>query len=193
MIAPPTLLGEPLPVDLMNTVWADRDGVHDALRDTPARTAWLQAVRDRVTFGSHVSVTTLCTLRDALRRLAATATADDRPAARSAIPDHATALTVLNNACAAAPTWSRLHWPTDAAPTRARRSAGTPFDTAIGLIAEQAVDLFAGPLRTELRACHAPGCVLYFVRDHPRRQWCGASCGNRARVARHYQAHHAKI
>nr|WP_279582460.1 CGNR zinc finger domain-containing protein [Fodinicola feengrottensis] len=24
----------------------------------------------------------------------------------------------------------------------------------------------------------------------PRREWCSASCGNRARVARHYDRHH---
>ena len=29
-------------------------------------------------------------------------------------------------------------------------------------------------------------CVQYFVKDHPRREWCSAACGNRARVARHY-------
>ena len=40
------------------------------------------------------------------------------------------------------------------------------------------------------RATHAPGCVLYFVQDHPRREWCSTACGNRARVARHYDRHH---
>src|SRR6266851_2221676 len=38
----------------------------------------------------------------------------------------------------------------------------------------------------QLRACHAPGCVLYFVKSHPRREWCSVACGNRARAARHY-------
>ncbi|WP_317183827.1 CGNR zinc finger domain-containing protein [Intrasporangium sp.] len=37
-----------------------------------------------------------------------------------------------------------------------------------------------------MRACYGPGCVLYFVREHTRREWCSAGCGNRARVARHY-------
>ncbi|MEV8411642.1 CGNR zinc finger domain-containing protein, partial [Streptomyces niveus] len=27
----------------------------------------------------------------------------------------------------------------------------------------------------------------FFVRSHPRREWCSADCGNRARVARHYR------
>jgi hypothetical protein len=42
------LLGEPLPVELMNTIWADRDGVHDALRDPDGTRTWLHAVAARM-------------------------------------------------------------------------------------------------------------------------------------------------
>ncbi|MFH9354859.1 CGNR zinc finger domain-containing protein [Kitasatospora sp. NPDC017646] len=35
-----------------------------------------------------------------------------------------------------------------------------------------------------LRACPGPGCVRFFVKDHPRRGWCGPGCGNRARAGR---------
>ena len=52
---------------------------------------------------------------------------------------------------------------------------------------DAAVRLFTGPERESLRACHAPGCVLYFVKSHPRREWCSVACGNRVRAARHYQ------
>jgi predicted RNA-binding Zn ribbon-like protein len=41
-----------------------------------------------------------------------------------------------------------------------------------------------GQLQPDLRACGAPGCVLMFVKDHPRREWCSVACGNRARQAR---------
>ncbi|MCX4390896.1 CGNR zinc finger domain-containing protein [Micromonospora peucetia] len=34
--------------------------------------------------------------------------------------------------------------------------------------------------------------MRYFVREHSRQQWCKPSCGNRARVARHYQRHQAE-
>ena len=59
----------------------------------------------------------------------------------------------------------------------------------------EAVTLFAAPSQPDqpgppqLRACLGPGCVLYFVQQHPRREWCSAGCGNRARVARHYHRH----
>ncbi|WNM39110.1 CGNR zinc finger domain-containing protein [Micromonospora halotolerans] len=42
-----------------------------------------------------------------------------------------------------------------------------------------------------LLACPAPRCVRYFVKEHPRQAWCKPSCGNRARVSRHYQRHAA--
>ena len=70
------------------------------------------------------------------------------------------------------------------------RTAHDPALAAVAAIAEEAVALFAGPDRLLLRACRAPGCVLYFVRNHPRREWCSDGCGNRARVARHYHRHH---
>jgi predicted RNA-binding Zn ribbon-like protein len=54
------------------------------------------------------------------------------------------------------------------------------------LAARESITLLGGPDAAKLRACHAPGCVLYFVKTHPRREWCSIACGNRARAARHY-------
>jgi predicted RNA-binding Zn ribbon-like protein len=64
-----------------------------------------------------------------------------------------------------------------------------PAAAPLSAIATQAVELFGQGDGFELRACLAPGCVLYFVKDHPRREWCSAGCGNRARAARHYARH----
>jgi predicted RNA-binding Zn ribbon-like protein len=200
------LLGEPLPVELMNTVWADRDGVHDALSSPGEAAAWLGAVADRLlseppSAGTELrdwlkqpQVATqvadqLRLLRDALRLLAADATADPRTTSASSVADRDKALTVLNRACALAPAWSELTWPADGTPRRITRSDRAPAESAISGIAEQGVALFGDPTRARLRACLAPGCVLYFVKDHPRKEWCTAGCGNRARVARHYQRH----
>ncbi|MEU6251008.1 CGNR zinc finger domain-containing protein [Glycomyces sp. NPDC047010] len=54
-----------------------------------------------------------------------------------------------------------------------------------GTLALAVLDFLTGPLAPRLRSCQAPRCVRYFVQDHGRQQWCKASCGNRARVARH--------
>ncbi|CAN3130782.1 hypothetical protein ACNUDN_04589 [Mycobacterium sp. smrl_JER01] len=64
-------------------------------------------------------------------------------------------------------------------------SDGGEIESALGTIAADAVELFGGPDRAHLRACGAPGCILFFLSDG-RREWCSHGCGNRARAARHY-------
>ena len=41
------LLGEPLPVELMNTIWAERGHVHDALGSPEESVAWLRSAAAR--------------------------------------------------------------------------------------------------------------------------------------------------
>jgi predicted RNA-binding Zn ribbon-like protein len=197
-----TLLGEPLPVELINTIGLVRGGVHDALSDDAAVAAWLRAVGDRLrseTGGvldpagldqavAHEIAGRLRDLRDALRRLAAEVTEDARPWAAPAIPTRQDAIDTLN---ALAPAWPELVWPSGGEPGRVFHTAGVPVELATSLIAHQAVELFAGAQRARLRACLAPGCLLYFLKTHPRKEWCSPGCGNRARVARHYRRHHA--
>jgi predicted RNA-binding Zn ribbon-like protein len=196
-----TLLGEPLPVELINTIGLVRGGVHDALSDDAAVAAWLRAVGDRLrseTGGvldpaalddaaAHEVAGRLRDLRDALRRLAAEATEDSRPLAAPTIPSRQDAIDTLNGF---APVWPELVWPPGGEPGRSFRTAGAPVELAISLIAHQAVELFAGAQRGRLRACLAPGCLLYFLKTHPRKEWCSPACGNRARVARHYRRHY---
>jgi len=191
------LLGELLPVELMNTIWADRTGGHDALFDARGLRRWLDAVRDRLDLdglpGSSARRVTpdqfvsARELRDALRCLAAVATDDPRAGAPASERAHRDAVRTVNEACARAPMWSTLEWRDE--PRRIPRSAQPAVEVALARIAEQAVDLFSGPRRADLRACLAPGCVLYFLRDDRRREWCSPACGNRARVARHYRRH----
>ncbi|MEU4769067.1 ABATE domain-containing protein [Actinosynnema sp. NPDC023794] len=195
------LLGEPLPVELMNTVWADRDGVHDSLRDRDGTRAWLRAVSARTDLMTpddlHALTASdldrlghrLIDLRDALRRLATEVTEDPRPAAASDIRGLEAAVTVLNQAAGDTPRWSALSWTPGQAPSRHTRTNGQAVSAAVSAIAEDAVALFGQDDRHRLRACFGPGCALYFLKDHPRREWCSAGCGNRARSARHYQRH----
>jgi predicted RNA-binding Zn ribbon-like protein len=195
------LLGEPLPVELMNTIWADRDGVHDALCGRDDTRAWLHAVSartDLITPGDLDALAAsdldrlghrLIDLRDALRRLAAEVTEDPRPAAASDIRELEAAVTVLNRAAGDAPHWSALSWTPGRPPSRHARTSGQAAFAAVSAIAEEAIALFSQDARQRLRACLAPGCVLYFLKNHPRREWCSAGCGNRARAARHYQRH----
>jgi predicted RNA-binding Zn ribbon-like protein len=190
-------LGEPWPVELMNTVWADRHGVHDTLDDPEEARTWLAAAAAGIggpapdVLDGTDPLPSLRTLRDALRRLAAQLSADPRTAATSPTPDADRAIADLDLIAAAVPTWSSLHREEDGRLVRATRTGGPPALAVVSLLAEQGVELFAGPQAQDLRACEAPGCVLYFVKAHPRREWCSSGCGNRARVARHYRRHHA--
>jgi predicted RNA-binding Zn ribbon-like protein len=193
------LLGEPLPVELMNTVTVDRGRTHDALDSDAGAAAWLRAVAGRLGAEAEISADeldenvvrpmagTLRTLRDALRRLAAEATEDPRPPATAPELVRPEAITTLNTLARA---WPELVWPADGQPSRAYRGSGTPADLAVQLIAHQAVELFTGPDRDRLRPCLAPNCVLFFIKNHARREWCSPACGNRVRVARHYRRHH---
>ena len=63
----------------------------------------------------------------------------------------------------------------------------SPVTTGLARVAAESVGLLGGQDAARLRACYAPGCVLYFIRTHPRREWCSVACGNRVRAARHYQ------
>jgi predicted RNA-binding Zn ribbon-like protein len=73
----------------------------------------------------------------------------------------------------------------DASLELAAGSAASPVTAALAQVAAEAQQLLTGG--SLLRACHAPGCVLYFARTHPRREWCSVACGNRVRAARHYR------
>ena len=64
-------------------------------------------------------------------------------------------------------------------------------DELAAVLAHSVIAFLASADRDRLRACHAPRCVRYFLKEHPRQEWCKPSCGNRARVARHHQRHKA--
>jgi predicted RNA-binding Zn ribbon-like protein len=181
------LPAEPPPVRLMITIWADADGQHDDLESAAAVDEWLDAVgADRA--GAHATEGELAmarALRDAVRRIAAHVTGDDRPAATAATADLAQAVDRVNAIAAELPA-PRLTVRDGLLALDA--SAGpSPVTTGLALVAEQAVALLGGEDASRLRACYAPGCVLYFVKTHPRREWCSVACGNRVRAARHYQ------
>ena len=181
------LAEEGAPIALMATIWADTAGLHDSLTKDQDLTAFCDAVaieREGTTAG-EADLELARQLRDALRRLAAQVTADDRQQARSATADVETAVHDVNNVLANLPA-PRLAL----AGGKLRQSSTSGASSiAAGLahIAEDAIGLLTGPDADKLRACHAPGCVLYFVKTHPRREWCSVTCGNRVRAARHYE------
>ena len=101
-------------------------------------------------------------------------------------PVPAQARRVLNAAAAACPRSAQL---AADGTRRIRYHAEDATATALAAIASDAVVLVSGSQVDDIRACGAPGCVVVYLRDHPRRAWCSPACGNRARQARHYARH----
>lgn len=185
-----------LALDLALTVRHDgHGGVADDLAEPTGLTAWVRAHPD-VLPGSEAYVAddpALIAVRDlraAVRALFARAVRPAEPSLADAarllpVPE---AIARLNAAAARTPTVPVLTWPDDADPVvRQEPRSGRPELTAV--LAGAAIAFLASPDRQRLRACHAPRCVRYFLKEHPRQEWCKASCGNRARVARHHERH----
>ncbi len=166
------LRNEPIAVELHNTLYLAGGVPHDGLSD-----AWLDALGDRLPAegaGPWPARGELAALRDAVRSaLQAKALGE---------PHDAAALDAINRASAGAPRSPTVD---------GDLVAGTDYHGAsrarivLAAFAWDAIDLLTGP--QDLRVCGAPGCVLLFVKDHPRREWCSNACGNRARQARHYE------
>src|SRR4051812_7907062 len=112
---------EPLAVELMNTIWADRSGVHDALATTESAREWLAAHADRLEAVTPLRLGPLRELRDAARTLA------------TGVPlGRAAALQVVNGHVRAS--WTELRW--DGSLVASPRSAGTPSGALLGALAE---------------------------------------------------------
>ncbi|WP_154697553.1 CGNR zinc finger domain-containing protein [Lentzea guizhouensis] len=173
---------EPRPVLLMNTIWASRSQVHDDLTTVAGLNEFLGFP------AGEDDLRAFRTLRQALRDLAAVLTQDTRAVAQNR--DLARAVQDLNLAARRATEWPQIV-EEDGKLVRHNEGEGSPADRALASIAAEAVELLTGEQHVQLRACYAPGCVLYFVKDHPRREWCSPGCGNRVRAARHYRRNRA--
>ncbi|MDX3074027.1 CGNR zinc finger domain-containing protein [Streptomyces sp. MI02-7b] len=185
-----------LALELVSTIRHDGNGgVVDDLATAEQTAAWLATHGEpsaEATSGLTVDVRLhgeIIALRQAARALFARAVSPAPPSpadARRLIPA-AEALELLNGCAAAEPVVPQLDWPGDGEPTvRLASSAGDTRTRLVATLARAVIDFLTGPDRARLRACTAPRCVRYFLKTHGRQEWCKPSCGNRARVARHY-------
>ncbi|MFF7640272.1 ABATE domain-containing protein [Streptomyces canus] len=185
-----------LALDLALTVRHDgHGGIADDLSDLAGLTAWVREHAETLPDASELVVdeTTLAAVRDlraAVRALFARAVRPGAPSPADAarllpVPE---AVARLNAAAARTPTVPVLHWTDDTEPVVHRQPS--PWGTDLtAVLAQAAIAFVSGADRRRLRACPAPRCVRYFLKDHPRQEWCKPSCGNRARVARHHERH----
>lgn len=122
----------------------------------------------------------LSDLRALLRRLLAAIVDSDVPPART--------IRAVNRVAEAAPV-TLVAQLSRAGVTLERTSPAEAEELLRADLARSALTLLTEPARSRLRLCRAPGCTLFFIADRRTQQWCSTSCGNRARVARHYHRH----
>ncbi|MGE0218053.1 CGNR zinc finger domain-containing protein [Mycolicibacterium sp.] len=175
------LLGERVSLELANTLFMVRGRPTEGLTRPQQLADWLRLMGfvlddDEVT---DDDVARAHRLRDAIRTIAGALVCEDGAGGGA----DADPVAVLNEHAGTPARWHELALTPQ--PHVVVRSAGRPVDAALGAIAADAVDLFGGPDRAQLRICGSPSCILYFV-GNGRREWCSNRCGNRARAARHY-------
>ncbi|GAB3716575.1 CGNR zinc finger domain-containing protein [Nocardiopsis nanhaiensis] len=179
---------------LASTVRHDGSGgVADDLATVAGAAEW---VRGHVGAGVEVDEELrgrLVGLRGAVRALFARAVRPGPPSPADAerLLPVGRALERLNTDAALVPVRPELSWPEDGPAVELVADRADPGNRIVAALARAAVAFLAGPERERLRSCTAPRCVRYFVQEHGRQRWCGTSCGNRARAARHYARHGA--
>lgn len=171
VLDPRPLTGEPLALDLVDTVWIDDDGTHDLLDDRVQLSAWL-ARWELPDPGSRSARSNLVEARQAIRRLLEH---PDDPAAETAIN------LVLGRGRIRLTLQDRQ--PDEAVEVSPAWAAGWHAARDLRrLLAER-------PER--VKHCANSDCVLWFddtTRSGTRR-WCSMTggCGSRLKARRHYE------
>jgi predicted RNA-binding Zn ribbon-like protein len=176
-------LGEPLAIDLANTVMVVRDGDSvDLIGSREDFADWLRLERDRLG-ECDFALPHLARVRSAREDVRALLGA---AAAGSPLPEPA--LERLNGASAKAPVAAQLR--TGGGDPELTEDADEVDDlaTLLGVVARSAFRLIVDGASEPVRVCAAPSCGMFF---RGRRRWCCTACGNRARAARHYQRRRA--
>jgi predicted RNA-binding Zn ribbon-like protein len=187
-----------LALEFVSTIRATHAGLTDALSDVAGMTEWGRAHAaelglDQSFVASEKVQCEVVELRQAVRSLFARAVAPGPASSVDAdrLPGFAESIDLINATALAVPLAPRLEWPLGEGPAArnipAIEAAESPRLRAA--LAAAAIELLAGAHREQLRACPAPRCVLYFIKEHARQEWCSVGCGNRARAARYYRRH----
>lgn len=178
--------GEPLAVDLADTIITSRDPQVDLLPDEEACRLWWSLQRDRLPDGAPPPTRAdTVDLRQAVREVLDAQLAGALPGV-SAL-DHVNAV-----ADRVSSTRRLVGTPAGWAVVTTRHARPHRLDElALAEVAESLIDLLAGPAHRRLRRCQNPTCSMLFVAVDARRRFCTQNiCANRTRVARHYRRHH---
>jgi predicted RNA-binding Zn ribbon-like protein len=176
-------LSEPLPMDFANTIRRRGMADHDYLRTGADLESWSERETGRVPrIGARAAAARLEEVR-AVRddvRAVLLAAAHDAP-----LPARAAAR--LNARARALPLVSQLGRRPGERDTVPAGRAGA-IDELLARVAAATIEVVGSGGSDVVRFCDAPSCGDLFAPDRTDQRWCDASCGTRARVARHAAA-----
>lgn len=176
--------GEPLAVDLADTIITVHTPATDLLPDEATCRLWWGLQQDRLPDGPPPPLLPTVELRQAIRDILDAQLGGSAPSAA--------AIDYLNDVTARVSSTRRLEHTPDgwAAVTTHLGPTDQPYELALAAVAESLIDLLVGPGRSRLRRCENPACSMLFVASDSRRKFCTQNiCANRTRVARHYHRH----
>ncbi|MEV6283118.1 ABATE domain-containing protein [Kribbella sp. NPDC051770] len=164
-------------LDLADTEMLVPNPSIDLLEPAGQREKWWALQAGRLPEGPIPDVASTRRIRSAVREVLDAHLAGRRP--------EATAVEDLNAASSAAPQSVRL----DDGELQVRYHVEYGGNAKLAAIARETIELLADAEQLALlRRCANPECSMLFLAEHKRRQWCvGSICGNRTRVARHYE------
>jgi len=175
---PRPLLGEPLPLDLLNTHWIQAGVLRDLLDTVAGTTIWLRSAdvdpthKPRRVTEAHRHALRLT--RGAIQHIAQQPGDPDARAAFNEVLSHGHRTRRLDPAGPA---------------------SSVTIDDNAWLVAWLAAESYLDLLATRpdrIRQCQHPQCVLWYL-DTSRsgtRRWCSmAVCGNRTKAQRHHHSH----
>jgi len=168
-------------LDLVDTEVRVSEPIVDLIEPPERYAEWWKLQEGRLPEGPVPEVAATRRLRAAIREALDARLAGDSPSATS-IED-------INAAAAGAPASRQMVAGKGAVSMETRWHPEYGGSAALAAIATEVIELMADPVRlSTLKRCASPNCSMLFLAEHKRRQWCvGSVCGNRTRVARHYQ------
>jgi predicted RNA-binding Zn ribbon-like protein len=168
-------------LDLVDTLMLAVEPPVDLIESAQQLARWWELQVDRLPAGPIPDGTSVRRLRAAVRDVLDAHLAGRMP--------QATSIEDLNAATAAAPASLRLVQTDDGLHAETRWHTEYGGNAGLASIARETIELMADPERLALlRRCANPNCSMLFLAEHKRRQFCvGSICGNRTRVARHYE------
>ena len=176
--------GEPLvALDLVDTLMLAADPPADLLDNDRAAECWWSLQGRRLPEGPAPDPGSTRRLRAAIRDLL-DSHLENRAPRETSVED-------VNAAAAAVPVSERLVGRGGELHQVTRWHDEHGGNVRLAAIAREVIALMSAPERlARLRRCANPECSMLFLAENSRRQWCTPNiCGNRARVARHYQRH----